>query len=96
MTGTAGNVRLVGVITIPVDRQAALVPLLDAHTALTRAEAGCLHFDVKQDSESPTLFHVSELFVDDAAFAVHQAEGAARAWGPASADLVRDFHKEIL
>ncbi|MCG3266228.1 putative quinol monooxygenase [Yoonia sp. I 8.24] len=96
ITGKAGNVRLTGTIAIPADQLEQLVPLLEQHIALTRAEPGCLHFEVIQDAETPELFHVSELFTDEAAFAAHQANGAARPWGPASKDLVRDFHKETL
>ena len=96
MTGQPGNVRLTGTITIPLDRQAVLVPLLDNHIALTRGEPGCIYFDVTQDPDTPEVFHVSELFTDETAFAAHQANGAARPWGPASADLVRDFHKVTL
>lgn len=96
MTGEPGNVRLTGTITIPVDQQAVLVPLLDEHVVLTRAEPGCLYFEVTQDAQTPEVFHVSELFTDEPAFAAHQANGAARPWGPASAGLARDFHKVTL
>ena len=96
MTGEAGNVRLTGTIKIPLDQQASLVPLLNEHIALTRAEPGCIYFDVTQDPDTPEVFHVSELFTDEAAFTAHQANGAARPWGPASAGLTRDFHKVTL
>lgn len=96
MTGQPGNVRLTGTITIPLARQAALVPLLDEHIALTRAEPGCITFEVTQDPDTPEVFHVSELFTDEPAFAAHQANGAARPWGPASADLSRNFQRETL
>lgn len=94
--GKPGQVRLTGTITIPQEKQTQLVPLLQEHIALTRQEPGCLHFDVTQDNTAPDVFHVAELFTDEAAFSAHQANGAARAWGPASADLERDFHKEVL
>ncbi|SFR40082.1 Quinol monooxygenase YgiN [Yoonia tamlensis] len=96
IAGKSGNVRLTGTITIPVAQIADLQPLLEEHIALTRAEPGCLHFDVTQDAKTPALFHVSELFTDANAFDAHQAAGRARAWGPASAGLTRDFCKEIL
>lgn len=94
--GKPGQVRLTGTITIPREQQAQLVPLLEEHIALTRQEPGCLHFDVTQDSSAPEVFHVAELFTDEAAFSAHQANGAARRWGPASANLARDFHKEVI
>ena len=96
ITGQPGNVRLTGTITIPVAQHGQVLPLLNDHIMQTRAEAGCLHFDVTQDAETPELFHVSELFTDEAAFSAHQENGAARPWGPASKDLIRDFHKELL
>ncbi|WP_394182080.1 putative quinol monooxygenase [Yoonia maritima] len=94
--GKPGNVRLTGTIVIPADQLEDLVPLLEEHIVLTRQEPGCLHFDVTQDAETPELFHVSELFTCEDAFAAHQKNGAARRWGPASANLSRDFHKETL
>lgn len=96
ITGKSGNVRLTGTIVIPENQHDLLVPLLEQHIALTRAEAGCLHFDVTQDTQNPEIFHVRELFTDAAAFAAHQENGATRPWGPASKDLIRDFHKETL
>lgn len=96
MTGKPGNVQLLGTITIPVTQHEALIPLLEEHIRLTRAEPGCLHFDVTQDAETPELFHVSELFTDATAFNAHQTNGAKRAWGSASAGLVRNFRKETL
>lgn len=96
LEGKPGQVRLIGTIIIPQNQQTQLVPLLHEHIALTRQEPGCLHFDVTQDDSSPEVFHVAELFTDEAAFSAHQANGAARAWGPASAALARDFHKEVL
>lgn len=88
-----GMVLLTGKITIPQRLHDTLLPLLEEHTALTRKEPGCLRFTVTQDQSDPELFHVDECFIDEAAFAQHQAHGAARPWGPASVDLKRDFTK---
>jgi putative acetyltransferase len=96
ITGSPGQVRLTGTIIMPHDQQARLLPLLQNHIALTRQEPGCLHFDVTQDDKAPETFHVSELFSDEGAFAQHQQNGAARPWGSASANLIRDFHKQVL
>lgn len=94
--GMTGQIQLTGTITIPLDAQAQLVPLLDDHIAQTRQEPGCLKFEVTQDAGDLALFHVNELFSDEASFAQHQTLGAARPWGTASADLVRDFQKVTL
>lgn len=96
VTPKPGMVALTGTIIIPTDRQAALLPLLEDHKNLTRQEPGCLKFDVTQDEQDATLFHVDELFQDEPAFAHHQSAGATRPWGPASKDLARDFKKLIV
>ena len=64
--------------------------LLPDHVALSRAEPGCLRFDLHQADE-PGIWHLSELFSDADAFAAHQARNAASAWGQQSGDLKRDF-----
>ncbi len=89
-------VALTGTIVIPQDIQDDLLPLLAQHKTLTRQEPGCLKFEVTQDVDDETLFHVDELFADEAAFAHHQSAGAARPWGAASKDLTRDFTKLVL
>jgi len=96
ITPKPGMVALTGTIIIPTDMQAALIPLLEQHKAFTRQEPGCLKFDVTQDTDDSTLFHVDELFEDEAAFAHHQSEGAARPWGAASKNLTRDFNKLVV
>ncbi|WP_341365744.1 putative quinol monooxygenase [Yoonia sp. BS5-3] len=96
ITAKPGMVALTGTIIIPKDMQADLLPLLEEHKALTRQEPGCLKFDVAPDADDPTLFHVDELFKDEAAFAHHQSAGAARPWGPASKELMRNFNKRLL
>ncbi|TJZ94100.1 GNAT family N-acetyltransferase [Paracoccus gahaiensis] len=66
--------------------------LLPDHRALSRAEPGCLRFDVEQ-SEDPMVWTLTELFADDAAFAAHQTRTTASPWGQASRALTRDFHR---
>ncbi|MHA3913637.1 putative quinol monooxygenase [Halovulum sp. GXIMD14793] len=91
-----GQVRLTGTIIIPMEEQAQMQPLLDAHIRLTRQEPGCLLFEVTQDDADPAVFHVSELFEDQAAFDFHQTRGGASPWGQQSGHLVRDFKRELL
>lgn len=64
--------------------------LLPNHVRLSRAEPGCLRFDISQDSD-PLIWNLSELFIDRAAFQAHQDRTAASAWGRDSKDLARDF-----
>ncbi|MDN5568201.1 MAG: GNAT family N-acetyltransferase [Paracoccus sp. (in: a-proteobacteria)] len=69
--------------------------LLPTHVDLSRAEPGCLRFDIAQD-ENPLIWSLSEVFADADAFAAHQARNAASHWGRDSAQLGRDFHRHDL
>lgn len=86
-----GQVRLTGSLTVPPDRLDALLPALADHINLTRAEPGCLHFEVHQDSGDATCFHVAETFIDRAAFEHHQQRASSSPWAEASAGLVRNY-----
>lgn len=66
--------------------------LLPEHVELSRAEAGCLRFDIWQDDD-PLIWHLSEVFADADAFAAHQARTAASDWGRQSGEIERDFQK---
>lgn len=63
---------------------------LPDHVTLSRAEPGCLRFDLAQ-SDDPMIWTLDELFADDAAFAAHQARTKASDWGRASGDIRRDI-----
>lgn len=67
---------------------------LPAHVALSRAEPGCLRFDVTE--AGPGFWRVEELFSDAAAFAAHQARTRASDWGRATAGVARDFARREL
>ncbi|CAM3081216.1 GNAT family N-acetyltransferase [Paracoccus nototheniae] len=69
--------------------------LLPDHQALSRAEPGCLRFDIAQ-SEDPLIWTLSEIFTDADAFAAHQTRTADSTWGQASTGLTRDFHRHDL
>lgn len=64
--------------------------LLPDHVRLSRAEPGCLRFDIAQDSD-PLIWNLSELFIDRTAFQAHQDRTAASVWGQESKGLARDF-----
>ncbi|WP_260856351.1 GNAT family N-acetyltransferase [Microbacterium sp. BH-3-3-3] len=63
---------------------------LDEHLALTRAESGCLSFDVIP-SETDGVWSVSERFVDEAAFDAHQRRVATSTWGRETAGIQRSY-----
>ena len=71
------------------DRAAALLP---EHMRLTRAEPGCLFFDITQ-SDDPLIWRVEELFASEAALAAHTARTKASLWAEKSAALTRDIHR---
>ncbi|GAA1480835.1 antibiotic biosynthesis monooxygenase [Gordonia sinesedis] len=60
------------------------------HVELTRAEPGCLRFDVDA-TDDPLVWVVSELFADRAAFDSHQARLRASEWGEATSGVAREY-----
>lgn len=69
---------------------------LPEHSSLSRAEPGCLRFDLAQD-EDPLIWTLSELFADADALAAHGARMKDSAWGRASGAITRDFTRtEVL
>lgn len=70
--------------------------MLPEHVELSRAEPGCLRFDVWQDDD-PLVWNLAELFRDDVAFSAHQDRMAASPWGRESRALTRDFtRREVM
>lgn len=67
--------------------------LLPDHISLSRAEPGCLRFDMTQDPENPAIWHLSELFLDADAFAAHVARTRNSAWGRESEAIGREFDR---
>ena len=63
------------------------------HQRLTRAEPGCLTFDIA-DTDDPLIFEVMEAFRDAPSFAAHQARTRYSAWFAATRSILRDFRVE--
>ena len=63
---------------------------LPAHLARTRAEPGCLNFEVRP-TEDPLVWTVDEAFTDPAAFAAHQSRTAGSPWALGTATVRRDY-----
>ena len=74
------------------DRDTVLAHVQD-HIALTRAEAGCLSFDISE-TDDPMTFEVMESFRDRAAFDAHQARTRDSVWFAATRHILRDFRIE--
>lgn len=60
------------------------------HERLTRAEPGCLSFDIA-DTDDPLTFEVMETFRDRDAFDAHQARTRSSPWWEATRHILRDF-----
>lgn len=69
------------------DRVGAYLP---EHIRLTRAEAGCLSFEVLQTAD-PMVWSVSERFTDAAAFEAHQVRTSTSEWARETAGIARDY-----
>ncbi len=85
------GVTLNGHLNVPADRVEDIRAALHEHIRLTRAEAGCIRFDVHENPDHPGQFIVSEEFQDPAAFDAHQARVQSSDWGRISAGLERDY-----
>jgi quinol monooxygenase YgiN len=86
------TVVLTGHLRCDTAEQAAQVTLaLPEHIRLTRAEPGCISFDVTP-TDDPLVWAVDEEFTDAAAFDAHQTRTRASDWAKASAGIPRDFH----
>lgn len=64
--------------------------LLPDHVTASRAEPGCLKFDLTQ-GDDPLIWNLSELFADEDAFAAHQTRTKASEWGLSSQGIRREF-----
>lgn len=85
------EVTLTGTLTCVSGAKAARVrAALPAHIALTRAEAGCISFEVLPTSD-PMVWTVSERFTDATAFKAHQTRAAASDWARETAGIARDY-----
>ena len=88
------SVILSGRLVCATKEQSAVVRRhLPRHVELTRAEPGCLRFDVEPSSD-PLVWTVVEEFVDRAALDAHQARVRSSEWGNATAGIARDYVTE--
>lgn len=85
------KVYLRGQIQVPPSRIEQVRAALPDHIALTRAEPGCLSFEVVEDADKPGRFLVSEVFVDQDAFDAHQARTKQSSWATVTSGIPRDY-----
>jgi quinol monooxygenase YgiN len=86
-----GTVRLSGHLRCASQQDADLLRRhLPEHVRLSRAEPGCVAFDVSP-TQDPLVWRVEEAFIDQAAFEFHKARTRASGWWQATAGIARDF-----
>lgn len=89
-------IRVRGQLICMTDTELAAVQThLPDHLALTRAEPGCLTFDITQ-TDDPLVWEVMEAFRDRASFDAHQTRTRASPWFAATRSILRDFRMEQL
>lgn len=91
MTQHAPHIRLVGHIDVPADQAIYVAAALPIHIALTRAETGCLSFEVTPDPDTANRYRVAELFINRAAFDAHQLRTKASDWAQVTAGMPRTY-----
>ncbi|MGD8194147.1 putative quinol monooxygenase [Herbiconiux sp. P18] len=88
---TSDHIRLSGQLVCRNAAEAAIVATqLPEHIELTRAEPGCLSFEVAA-TDDPLVWTVEERFASEDAFATHQARVAASEWGRSTAGIERQY-----
>lgn len=84
-------IRVTGTLTCATAAEALVVRThLPEHIRLSRAEPGCLTFNVEATAD-PLVWRLDESFADRAAFEAHQVRTRASDWFRATAGLQRDF-----
>jgi len=81
-------IRLTGTLRCAPDEADTVRAALPRHLRLTRAEPGCIAFDVTETV--PCVFSVSERFADRAAFETHQVRTRASDRWQATRHITRD------
>jgi quinol monooxygenase YgiN len=89
-------IRLRGQLICMTEAEAQAVRAhLAEHISLTRAEAGCLSFDVAP-TDDPMVWEVMEAFRNRASFDAHQTRTRSSPWFAATRGILRDFRMEEL
>jgi quinol monooxygenase YgiN len=87
-------IRVTGRLICATEGEAGIVrAMLPEHIRLSRAELGCLTFDVSPYAD-PLVWVLDESFLYRSAFEVHQARTRASAWFTATRQLKRNFRVE--
>lgn len=82
---------LAGHVIAPEANLEAILQELPGHRDATRAEPGCLRFDVFQDLEDKCKLHVFEVFKSEKDFRLHKKRMQGTAWVKASQNLEKFY-----
>jgi len=98
--GMRGQIALTGYLELTQQRKPRVLAALPRHIDLTRAEAGCLKFEIALDPDHPDRLRVDELFSSRAAFDAHQKRVAQSEWGELTEGLkrvyeIREIHASV-
>lgn len=85
------KVILQGYIEVPESELESVLAALPRHIELTRAEPGCLLFNVERDPMVNNRFLVYEEFASQEAFDQHQARVKASYWGAVTTNVARHY-----
>ena len=86
-----GKVVLQGYIIIPKVELHHVTQVLQQHIELTRAEEGCLVFNVSACDHDLSRYDVYEAFTDRAAFERHQQRVRDSHWGRVTHNVERHY-----
>ncbi len=84
------QIRLTGHLDVPPDAWERVLGALPSHVAASRAEPGCLRFQVTPDAKAGRLL-VEEEFDSRASFDAHQARMASSPWAQITKGLKRHY-----
>lgn len=85
------HVVLTGTLVCADEVQAAVVRrCLPMHAALSRAEPGCISFEVSATAD-PLVWQVDETFLDALSFQGHQARSRTSEWGRSTLGIERRY-----
>lgn len=77
-------------LRVPPHEVETLRPHIFTVIAASRAEPGCLAYSYGEDPATPGLFHVFEIYRDDAALQAHAESEHFKAWRAVSGHCPRE------
>jgi quinol monooxygenase YgiN len=91
MAEPQNKVKLEGYMDVTSDRIAEVSKAVVDHINLTRAESGCISFEVTPCPDVEGRFLVAEVFENRAAFDHHQFRTGQSIWAEITAGLPREY-----